>query len=146
MTYIRPKMYKMMTNHIHGDKFKKTRDFAGYVESDVPPIPDPEEEQTSVQKILDSSLKIIGLSITSLTVGGYVSVNSRSEIEREDRQENLPKYYERLNQKLSELMDVLDYSKHSIWLATYMIEKGAPGCPLAVSAFEENLEKPELNP
>ena len=37
-------------------------------------------------------------------------------------------------------MDVLDYSKESIWLATYMIEEGAPGCPLAVSGFEKHLE------
>ena len=38
-------------------------------------------------------------------------------------------------------MDVLDCSKDKIWLATYMIEEGAPGCPLAVSAFEKHLEK-----
>ena len=146
MTYLRPKMHKMLMNHIHGDTFKEIRYFAGYAESDVPPIPNPEEEQTSGQKILDSSLKTVGLSIASLIVTESASVNSRSEIKREDRQENLPKYHEPLNQKLSELMDVLDYSKHSIWLATYITEKGAPGCPLAVSAFEENLEKSELNP
>ena len=38
-------------------------------------------------------------------------------------------------------MDVLDCSKDSIWLATYMIDEGASGCPLAVSAFEKYLEK-----
>ena len=42
-------------------------------------------------------------------------------------------------------MDILDCSKDSIWLATCMVEEGAVGCPLAVSAFEEYLEKCELN-
>ena len=39
------------------------------------------------------------------------------------------------------MMDVLDCSKDSIWLATYMIEEGVTVCPLAVSAFEKYLEK-----
>ena len=60
---------------------------------------------------------------------------------RQIKEQSFPKDYEQLNQKLSELMDVLDCSKDSIWLATYMIEEGAPGCPLAVSAFEKYLEK-----
>ncbi|QNI82729.1 hypothetical protein SynRS9907_01892 [Synechococcus sp. RS9907] len=109
----------------------------------MPPIPDPEEEeQTKAQKILYSILKFI-LSMIALVVlagfseGGVRIGKSESDIKRE----NLPKYYEQLNQKLSELMDVLDCSKDSIWLATYMIEEGAPGCPLAVSAFEKHLEK-----
>ena len=38
-------------------------------------------------------------------------------------------------------MDVLDCSKDSIWLATYMVEEGVTVCPLAVSAFEKYLEK-----
>ena len=74
--------------------------------------------------------------LTGFSEGG-VRIKSKSDIKRE----NLPKYYEQLNQKLAELMDVLDCSKDSIWLATYMIEEGAAGCPLAVRAFEEYLEK-----
>ena len=62
---------------------------------------------------------------------------SRGDIKRG----NLPKYYEKLNQKLSELMDVLECSKDSIWLATYMIDEGAPGCPLAFSAFRKLFEQ-----
>ena len=89
---------------------------------------DPDEEgQTGAQKILYSMLNIILIMLD----GGV----SRGDIKRG----SLPKYYEKLNQKLSELMDVLECSKDSIWLAIYMIEEGAPGCPLAVSAFRKLL-------
>ena len=57
-----------------------------------------------------------------------------------------PKYFEPLKKKISELMDVVNYSKDSIWLATYMAEEGVSDCPYAVSVFEEYLEKCELNP
>ena len=57
------------------------------------------------------------------------------------RRENYPKYHEQLKQKLSELMDVLDCSEDSIWLATYMIEEGVAVCPYAVSVFEKYLEQ-----
>ncbi|WP_188020692.1 hypothetical protein [Synechococcus sp. RS9907] len=143
MTYSRPYVNNMLKNHPHGDTFREIRDLSRRVQAYVPPIPDPEEEeQTKAQKILYSILKFI-LSMIALVVlagfseGGVRIGKSESDIKRE----NLPKYYEQLNQKLSELMDVLDCSKDSIWLATYMIEEGAPGCPLAVSAFEKHLEK-----
>ena len=130
MTYLRSYVNDMLKKHPHGEKFKEIRFLARYVEDYEPPIPDrDEEEQTGAQKILYSMLNII---LTMLD-GGV----SRSDIKRE----NLPKYYEKLNQKLSELMDVLECSKDSIWLATYMIEEGAPGCPLAVSAFRKLLEQ-----
>ena len=74
------------------------------------------------------------LNIILITLDGGVS---RGDIKRG----SLPKYYEKLNQKLSELMDVHECSKDSIWLATYMIEEGAPGSPLAVIAFRKLLEQ-----
>ena len=130
MTYLRSYVNDMLKKHPHGEKFKEIRFLARYVEDYEPPIPDrDQEEQTGAQKILYSMLNIM---LTMLD-GGV----SRSDIKRE----NLPKYYEKLNQKLSELMDVLECSKDSIWLATYMIEEGAPGCPLAVSAFRKLLEQ-----
>ena len=142
MTYSRPYVNNMLKNHPHGDTFREIRDLSRWVQAYVPPIPEPEEEeQTKAQKILYSILKfILGIIELALITGfseGGVRVRSRSDIKRE----NLPKYYEQLNQKLSKLMDVLDCSKDSLWLATYMIEEGAPGCPLAVSAFEKYLEK-----
>ena len=54
---------------------------------------------------------------------------------------NNPKYFEPLKQKMSRLMDALDYSKDSIWLVTCMVEEGVSDCPYAVSVFEEYLEK-----
>ena len=97
---------------------------ARYVEDYEPPIPDPdEEEQTGAQKILYPMLNIILIMLHGGVSSGDIKRGS------------FPKYYEKLNQKLSELMDVLECSKDSICLATYMIEEGAPGCPLAVSAF-----------
>ena len=132
MTYSRPYVNNMLKNHPHGDTFKEIRYLARYIESYVPPVPDPDE--TRAQKILYSILN-----------GFFTMLFSAST--RSDRMEkNFPKYYEQLNQKLSDLMDVLDCSKDSLWLATYMIEEGASGCPLAVSSFEEYLEKCELNP
>ena len=122
MTYLRSYVNKMLENHPHGDTFKQMRDLAPCFEAYVPPIPDPEEEeQTRAQKILYSILKfilrMIELSFISGLSGGSVRIKSRSDIGRE----NLPKYYEQLNQKSSELMDVLDCSKNSIWLETYMV-------------------------
>ena len=122
MTYLRSYVNKMLENHPHGDTFKQIRDLAPCVEAYVPPIPDPEEEeQTRAQKILYSILKfilrMIELSFVSGLSGGSVRIKSRSDI----RRENLPKYYEELNQKSSELMDILDSSKNSIWLETYMV-------------------------
>ena len=137
MTYLRSYVNKMLENHPHGDTFKQIRDLAPCVEAYVPPIPDPEEEeQTRAQKILYSILKfilrIIELSFLSSLSGGSVMIKSRSDI----RRENLPKYYEQLNQKLTELMDVLDCSRDSLWLATYMVEEGVTVCPYAMSVFE----------
>ena len=142
MTYSRPYVNNMLKNSSHGDTFREIRDLSRLVGAYAPPIPDPEEEeQTRAQKILYSILKfmlgIVELALITGSSEGGVRSRSRSDIKRE----NLPKYYEQLNQKLSELMDVLDCSKDSIWIATYMIEEGAAGCPLAVRAFEEYLEK-----
>ena len=135
MTYLRSYVNDTLKKHPHGEKFKEIRFLARYVEDYEPPIPDrDEEEQTGAQKILYSMLNIM---LTMLD-GGV----SRSDIKRE----NLPKYYEKLNQKLSELMDVLDCSKDLIWLATCMVEEGALEYPYAVSVFEEYLEKGQLNP
>ena len=139
MAYVRPYVNNMLKNHPHGDTFKEIRFLARRIEAYVPPVPDPDE--TRAQKILYSILKfmlgIVELALITGSSEGGVRGRSRSDIKRE----NLPKCYEQLNQKLSELMDVLDCSKDSIWLATYMIEEGAAGCPLAVRAFEEYLEK-----
>ena len=133
LTYLRSYVNNMLKKHPHGEKFKEIRDLARYVETYVPPIPDPdEEEETRAQKITKS---ILGSMLTLAITGG--GGPSRGDIKRE----NLPNCYEQLNQKLSELMDIIDCSKDSIWLATYMIEEGAPGCPLAVSVFEKYLEK-----
>ena len=125
MTYLRSYVNNMLKKHPHGEKFKEIRFLARYVEDYVPPIPDPdEEEKTRAQKILYSIMKI-------MIQGGV----SRGDIRRD------PKYHEQLKQKLSELMDVLDCSEDSIWLATYMIEEGVPVCPYAVNFFEKYLEK-----
>ena len=63
---------------------------------------------------------------------GGVRIKSKSDI----RRENLPKYHEQLKEKSPELMDVLDFSMDSIWLATYMVEEGVTVCPYAMSVFE----------
>ena len=147
MTYLRSYVNKMLENHPHGDTFKKIRELAGHVEDYEPPIPEPEvDEQTRKQRVSNSVLQIllsmIGLAVLSaLSEDGFGRRNANRRVKLHQ-----PKYYEQLNQKLSGLMDVLDCSKESKWLATYMIDEGASACPLAVSAFEEYLEKCELNP
>ena len=127
MTYLRSYVNNMLKKHPHGEKFKEIRFLARYVEDYVPPIPDPdEEEKTRAQKILYSTMKI-------MLQGGV----SRGDI----RRENYPKYHEQLKQKLSELTDILDCPKDSIWLATYMVEEGVAVCPYADSVFEKYLEQ-----
>jgi len=147
MTYLRAYVNKMLEHHPHGDTFKKIRELARHVEDYEPPIPEPEvDEQTRKQRISNSVLQILlsmlGLVVLSaLSDDGFGRRNANRRVKLHQ-----PKYYEQLNQKLSELMDVLDCSKESKWLATYMIDEGASGCPLAVRAFEEHLEKCGLNP
>ena len=142
MTYSRPYVNNMLKNHPHGDTFKEIRDLARIVEAYVPPIPDPEEEeQTRAQKILYSTLRFVLRAIELAVITGWSEGGVRIKSRSDARRENLPKYYEQLNQKLSELMDVLDCSKDSTWLATYMLEEGVSSCPLAVNSFEKYLEK-----
>ena len=132
MAYVRPYVNNMLKNHPHGDTFKEIRFLARRIEAYVPPVPDPDE--TRAQKILYS------------TLNGFFTIAGGGPTRRQIKEQSFPKDYEQLNQKLSDLMDVLDCSKDSLWLATYMVEEGAPSCPLAVSAFEEHLNKCELNP
>lgn len=127
MTYVRPYVNNMLKNHPHGETFKEIRFLACRIESYVPPVPDPDE--TRAQKILYG------------TLNGFFTIANGGPTRRQIKEQSFPKDYEQLNQKLSELMDVLDCSKDSIWLATYMVEEGVTVCPLAVSAFEKHLEK-----
>ena len=131
MAYLRPYVNNMLKNHPHGDKFKEVRRLAYRVGTYIPPIPDPEEEeQTKEQNLFLIGMIIISTIVTLLIDG-----------EEHRSRGNDRKYFEPLRQKMSELMDVLDYSKDSIWLVTYMVEEGVSGCPYAVSVFEDYLEK-----
>ena len=132
MTYSRPYVNNMLKNHPHGGTFKEIRGLARSIKAYVPPIPDPDE--TRAQKILYG------------TLNAFFTIAGGGPSRRQIKEQSFPKDYEQLNQKLSELMDVLDCSKDSIWLATYMVEEGVTVCPLAVSAFEKYLEKCESNP
>ena len=127
MTYSRPYVNNMLKNHPHGDTFREIRGLARSIKAYVPSVPDPDE--TRAQKILYS------------TLNGFFMILGGGPTRRDRKEKNFPKYYEQLNQKLSELMDVLDCTKDSRWLATYMIEEGVTVCPLAVNAFEKYLEK-----
>ena len=131
MAYLRPYVNNMLKNHPHGDKFKEVRRLAYRVGTYIPPIPDPEEEEQTKEQNLFLIGMIIISTIVSLLIDGEEH-RSRGK----DR-----KHFEPLKQKMSELMDVLDYSKDSIWLVTYMVEEGVSGCPYAVSVFEDYLEK-----
>ena len=131
MAYLRPYVNNMLKNHPHGDKFKEVRRLAYRVGTYIPPIPDPEEEeQTKEQNLFLIGMIIISTIVTLLIDG-----------EEHRSRGNDRKYFAPLRQKMSELMDVLDYSKDSIWLVTYMVEEGVSGCPYAVSVFEDYLEK-----
>ena len=127
MTYSRPYVNNMLKNHPHGDTFEEIRGLARCIKAYVPPVPDADE--TRAQKILYG------------TLNAFFTIAQGGPSRREIKEQNFPKYHEQINQKLSELMDVLDCSKDSIWLATYMVEEGVAVCPLAVSAFEKYLEK-----
>ena len=131
MAYLRPYVNNMLQNHPHGDKFKEVRRLAYRVGTYIPPISDPEEEEQTKEQNLFLIGMIIISTILTLLIDGEEH-RSRGK----DR-----KYFEPLRQKMSELMDVLDYSKDSIWLVTYMVEEGVSGCPYAVSVFEDYLEK-----
>ena len=137
MAYLRPYVNNMLKNHLHGDKFKEVRRLAYRVGTYIPPSPDPEEgERTREQNLYLIGMIIIGIIVKALFSSDEPQLNRRNGKWGNDR-----KYFEPLRQKMSELMDVLDYSKDSIWLVTYMVEEGVSGCPYAVSVFEDYLEK-----
>ena len=131
MTYLRPYVNSVLKNHPHGDTFKEIRYHSHWVGSYIPPDPE-EEEQTRAQEIFD-----VGVSIAIAAIFGGRSTR---------KLRNTSEEFEPLKQRLSELMDILDCSKDSIWLATYRVEEGASDCPYAVSVFEEYLKRCELNP
>ena len=97
MTYSRPYVNNMLKNHPYGETFKEIRFLARRIEAYVPPVPDPDE--TRAQKILYG------------TLNAFFSIAQGGPSRRDIKEQSFPKYYEQLNQKLSELMDVLDCSR-----------------------------------
>ena len=142
MTYLRPYVNNMLRNHPHGEKFKEIRDLADRVGTYLPEATANSEDKLSYEEPQKELLK--GLALVSLIIGGMfllgLSGGTRFGGRGRGRRRNDPKYFDPLKQKLSELIDVLDQSNDSKWLATYMVEEGASGCPYAVSVFEEYLK------
>ena len=92
----------MLKNHSHGDTFEEIRGLARSIEAYVPPVPDPDE--TRAKKVLYG------------TLNAFFTIAQGGPTRRDIKEQNFSKYYEQLNQKLSELMGVLDCSKDSYGL------------------------------
>ena len=144
MTYSRPYVNNMLRNHPHGEKFKEIRVLADRVGTYLPEATTNSEGKLSYEEPQKELLK--GLALVSLIIGGMFLLGlsgGNRPVGGRGRRRNDPKYFDPLKDKLSELIDVLDQSNDSKWLATYMVEEGASGCPYAVSVFEEYLKQSE---
>ena len=145
MTYSRPYVNNMLRNHPHGEKFKEIRVLADRVGTYLPEATTNSEGKLSYEEPQKELLK--GFAIVSLIIGGMLllglSGGTKHRAGGWGGRSNDPKYFDPLKDKLSELIDVLDQSNDSKWLATYMVEEGASGCPCAVSVFEEYLKQCE---
>ena len=130
----------MLIKHPHGEKFKEIRVLAGRVGTYLPEEITNPDGKLSYEDPQKELLK--GFALVSSIIGVLLLIGLSDGIHsRRSGRTNNPKYFDPLKQKLSGLIDALDQSHDSKWLATYMIEEGASGCPYAVSVFEEYLER-----
>ena len=129
MGYLRPYLNEMLEKHPQGREFKEVRFLARQIRSyrpdkDVVPIEEADPKETPIGKIIGTISYAFSLGDNDT----YKNSNARD------------KDFKSLKDKLTALIEALDKSEDSQWLATYMIEEGASRCDLALEMFKDYLK------
>ena len=130
MGYLRPYLNEMLEKHPQGREFEEVRFLARHIGSyrpdkDVVPIEEADPKETPIGKIIGFIFDYFDLGDNRY--GGYT---------RHTRDKD----FKSLKDKLTTLIEALDKSEDSQWLATYMIEEGASRCDLALEMFKDYLK------
>ena len=148
MGYLRPYLNEMLEKHPQGREFEEVRFLARHIGSyrpdkDVVPKEEADPKETPIGKILPQIGFMLGLGKFDagggfrLSLGGigdrYAANDGRSTRHSPDKD------FKSLKDKLTALIEALDKSEDSQWLATYMIEEGASRCDLALEMFGDYL-------
>mgnify|MGYP001353976177 FL=1 len=117
MGYLRAYLNEMLEKHPQGREFEEVRFLARQIRSyrpdkDVVPIEEADPKETPIGKIIGTISYAFSLGDNDT----YKNSNARD------------KDFKSLKDKLTALIEALDKSEDSQWLATYMIEEG--GIPL----------------
>ena len=129
MGYLRPYLNEMLEKHPQGREFERVRFLARHIGSyradkDVVPIEEADPKETPIGKIIGTISYAFSLGDNDT----YKNSNARD------------KDFKSLKDKLTALIEALDKSEDSQWLATYMIEEGASRCDLALEMFKDYLK------
>ena len=129
MGYLRPYLNEMLEKHPQGREFEEVRFLARQIRSyrpdkDVVPIEEADPKETPIGKIIGTISYAFSLGDNDT----YKNSNARD------------KDFKSLKDKLTALIEALDKSEDSQWLATYMIEEGASRCDLALEMFKDYLK------
>ena len=129
MGYLRPYLNEMLEKHPQGREFEEVRFLARHIGSyrpdkDVVPKEEADPKETPIGKIIGTISYAFSLGDNDT----YKNSNARD------------KDFKSLKDKLTALIEALDKSEDSQWLATYMIEEGASRCDLALEMFKDYLK------
>ena len=129
MGYLRAYLNEMLEKHPQGREFEEVRFLARQIRSyrpdkDVVPIEEADPKETPIGKIIGTISYAFSLGDNDT----YENSNARD------------KDFKSLKDKLTALIEALDKSEDSQWLATYMIEEGASRCDLALEMFKDYLK------
>ena len=148
MGYLRPYLNEMLEKHPQGREFERVRFLARHIGSyrpdkDVVPKEEADPKETPIGKILPL-LPLIGVisGFGSYDAGGGFRLSFGGFGDRYGgiTRHTRDKDFKSLKDKLTALIEVLDKSDDSQWLATYMIEEGASRCDLALEMFKDYLK------
>ena len=129
MGYLRAYLNEMLEKHPQGREFEEVRFLARQIRSyrpdkDVVPNEEADPKETPIGKIIGTISYAFSLGDNDT----YKNSNARD------------KDFKSLKDKLTALIEALDKSEDSQWLATYMIEEGASRCDLALEMFKDYLK------
>ena len=138
MGYLRAYLNEMLEKHPQGREFEEVRFLARQIRSyrpdkDVVPKEEADPKETPIGKIIGAiSYYFIGAISYYFGLGDNDTYGKNSNARDKD--------FKSLKDKLTALIEALDKSEDSQWLATYMIEEGASRCDLALEMFKDYLK------
>ena len=148
MVYLRPYLNEMLEKYPQGREFEEVRFLTRHIGSyrpdkDVVPKEEADPKETPIGKILPLIGVISGFGSYNAGGGFRLSFGGLGDRYRNNRggatRHSPDKDFNSLK-LLTALIEALDKSEYSQWLATYMIEEGASRCDLALEMFNDYLK------